>query len=225
MRTYKYETHLHTAESSKCAKTPAAEYIPHFKKLGYAGIFVTDHFFNGNTTVPKDLAWEERVELFCQGYEAAAVAGRKQGLDVFFGWEYGYGWAHFLIYGLGKDWLLANPDQLSWGVVEYFQRVHEAGGYITHAHPFRERVDIVNLIPDHVDAIEVINGGRSDICNQRSLDYARGIKLPQTAGTDIHSFSPKRRCGMIFPRRLKDGRDFMQAVLNGEGTLFDETIP
>ena len=49
---YKYETPLHTAETSKCGKSGGAEMARHFAGLGYTGIFVTDHFFNGNTTVP-----------------------------------------------------------------------------------------------------------------------------------------------------------------------------
>ena len=35
-------------------------------EAGYTGIFVTDHFFNGNTAVPADLPWRERVERFCR---------------------------------------------------------------------------------------------------------------------------------------------------------------
>ena len=41
---YKYETHLHTSEVSKCARSTGAEMARAFNKAGYAGIFVTDHF-------------------------------------------------------------------------------------------------------------------------------------------------------------------------------------
>ena len=54
-----------------------------YKEEGYTGIIVTDHFFNGNTTVPRDLPWEERVELFCKGYENAKAKGDEIGLDVY----------------------------------------------------------------------------------------------------------------------------------------------
>ena len=39
---YKYETHLHTSETSVCGATPGADHVARFKKLGYAGIFVTE---------------------------------------------------------------------------------------------------------------------------------------------------------------------------------------
>ena len=53
---YKYETHMHTAEASACATSTGAEMARAHKEAGYTGIFITDHFFNGNTTVPPGAA-------------------------------------------------------------------------------------------------------------------------------------------------------------------------
>ena len=91
MKTFKYETHLHTSEASACGSSQGAEYISVYKKLGYDGIFVTDHFFGGNTAVSFELDWHTRVELYCKGYEnALAEAKRLNAMDggdfkVFFG--------------------------------------------------------------------------------------------------------------------------------------------
>ena len=85
---YKYETHLHTSEVSKCARSTGAEMARAFNKAGYAGIFVTDHFFNGNCAISTKLDWEQQVDLFMRGYESAKEEGDKLGLDVFFGWEF-----------------------------------------------------------------------------------------------------------------------------------------
>ena len=49
---YIYETHLHTYESSACGSTKASEYPAYYKSIGYSGIFITDHFFNGNCRIP-----------------------------------------------------------------------------------------------------------------------------------------------------------------------------
>ena len=48
---FRYETHLHTAEGSGCASASGAEQARRYKALGYDGIIVTDHFFNGNCAV------------------------------------------------------------------------------------------------------------------------------------------------------------------------------
>jgi hypothetical protein len=222
MAVFKYETHLHTSETSKCAHSSGAEFARYYKSLGYTGIFVTDHFFNGNTTVPASLPWNERVELFCRGYDVTAQEGAKLGLDVFLGWEFGNGWAHYLTYGLGKDWLLAHPDMLTWKLLPYFDRVHADGGGIVHAHPFREKVDVIELVPGRIDGVEVINPGRPDDANRHALDFANSFGLPRTAGSDIHSTDQKRLCGVTLSRRLADGRDYMAALKAGEATVFDK---
>ena len=224
MEVYRYETHLHTAETSLCGRSSGAEFASYLKSLGYTGVFVTDHFLNGNTRVPQDIPWSDRVELFCRGYDVTAEAGKEVGLDVFFGWEYSNGWAHFLTYGLGKEWLLDNPDLLSFDPLQYFDRVHQDGGAVVHAHPFREGVDIVQLVPDRTVAVEVVNSNRTDEANQHALDYADSFGLPKTAGSDIHSVRQRRLSGVTCRNRFESGTDYIDALTKGELLLFDQEV-
>lgn len=53
--------HAHTSQVSRCAKIEGKELARYYKSIGYTGLIVTDHFFNGNTIVPADLPWEERM--------------------------------------------------------------------------------------------------------------------------------------------------------------------
>ena len=110
MEQYLYETHLHTSEGSACASNTGAEMVRAYKKAGYTGLIVTDHFFYGNTAIDRKLPWEEWVTAFCKGYENAKEEGDRIGLQVFFGWESGYEGTEFLIYGLDKEWLLQHPE-------------------------------------------------------------------------------------------------------------------
>ena len=92
MSLYKYETHMHTSQGSDCSSTSGAKMVERLHALGYAGCFITDHFFGGNTAVNRDLAklgWETRVRLFCQGYDDAKRRGDELGFQVFFGLEDG----------------------------------------------------------------------------------------------------------------------------------------
>lgn len=41
---YIYETHFHTADVSTCAHISAQEAVGLYKKAGYSGVVVTDHF-------------------------------------------------------------------------------------------------------------------------------------------------------------------------------------
>lgn len=220
MTGYRYETHLHTCEGSACASASGAEMARIHKELGYTGIFVTDHFFNGNTAVPKGLPWRERIELFCLGYEHAREEGEKIGLDVFFGFEYGVHAADFLVYNLDKEWLLQHEDIDRMDARRAFFKMHQSGGFIIHAHPFRERdyIDHIELFPRDVDGVEIVNGAhlKQPEVNDRAKIYAMMYGLPGTAGSDSHHVHGLPRSGVELPRKVIQATDYLEMVQAGE---------
>ena len=219
---YKYETHSHTAQTSKCASITGSELAKFYKSLGYTGLFITDHFFNGNTTVPRDLEWTERVRLFRAGYLDAKSEGDRLGLDVFFAWEYSWGGNDFLIYGLDEEWLLKNSDQLSLKPREYMKKVREDGGLVIHAHPFREAgyIESIKLIPRDVDGVEVINASRTDQENSAAFWYAKNYELLLSAGSDNHSGYREKLSGVYLPERISDTKDFVRLMKEGKAEIF-----
>lgn len=222
---YRYETHMHTAEVSRCASATGAEMARAHKAKGYAGIFVTDHFFNGNSTVPWDLPWDERIELFCKGYENALAEGEKIGLDVFFGFEYCYQGMDFLIYNLDKQWLKEHEDIDRWRPREAFAQMREDGGFIIHAHPFRERdyIDHIQLFPRDVDGVEVVNGAQlmEPWMNERAAVYARMYDLPETAGSDSHHLSALFGSGVETEEPIRGALDYLRLMQAGQLRLLE----
>lgn len=221
---YKYETHLHTIEASACARSKAAEYPEYYKSLGYDGIFVTDHFFNGNTRIPEYESWERRVNEFCLGYERAKEAGDAIGLPVFFGWEANFDGDEFLIYGLDKQWLLEHPDMLSWSRDEQYDIIHGDGGLVVQAHPFRERpyLHSIFLNPDNCDAWESYNSCNETTHNRNAEIYCLEHDIFMTGGSDIHligSIDEARLSGMAFEYPLECACDYTDAVLNRRGVI------
>lgn len=217
---YRYETHMHTREGSACAGASGAEMARAHKEAGYTGIFVTDHFFNGNSAVPRDLPWRERIELFCLGYEHAREEGEKIGLEVFFGFEYGVHGADFLVYNLDKEWLLEHEDIDRENARRAFAMMHQDGGFIVQAHPFRERdyIDYIRLFPRDVDGVEVINGAQlmHPEMNDRARIYAMMYGLPGTAGSDSHHVQGLFGSGVELPRRVVQATDYLEMMRAGE---------
>ena len=86
--TYKYDTHVHTSEVSiLCGTINARDTVKLYKKAGYQGICITDHYckdyfdnLNGS--------WKEKIQQFLSGYHAALEKGNKIGLDVILGAEF-----------------------------------------------------------------------------------------------------------------------------------------
>jgi histidinol phosphatase-like PHP family hydrolase len=216
---FKYEMHCHTAECSKCAKINAEDLVRFYYDMGFSGICITDHFLNGNTTVPKDAPWNSRVSMFMEGYNRAKTTGDKLGIDVFPAWEYSYRGTDFLTYGLDEEWLHRNPDCLDWKVSEYCDRVHADGGIIVQAHPFREAyyIEMIRLMPRHVDAVETINANRTDFENEMADKYADAYNILKTAGSDNHTGKQERLAVVEFDRKMNSLGELLKAMLNGEG--------
>lgn len=217
---FSYETHLHTKEASACSLSWATEYIKPYKKAGYSGIIVTDHFFNGNTSIPSSISWEERVSLFCLGFEHAKKEGEKQGLSVFFGFEVSFGNDEYLIYGLDKQWLIAHPQIMDWDQSQLYKEVDNLGGAMIQAHPFRERDYLhgIFLHPHAVHGIEVGNNENDIEFDRKAFAYAQAQNIPMTCGSDIHKASKvtAKNMSIVFDAPLTSIDDFTSAIRGKE---------
>ena len=218
---YLYETHLHTVYSSACANSKGSEYVRLYKEMGYSGIIVTDHFYNGNTAIPRNLPWKEWVKQFCRGYEEARNEGERRGFDVFFGWEETFDSCDdYLIFGLDREWLMEHPEVRSWSRGEQYRAVKAAGGCVVQAHPFRQHYYIrqVVLSTGCVDAVEAANLGNMERSyDSLAMRYAQKLGLPVTAGSDMHD--ARQICsgwlfGVFFDNKAQTIGDIVNDICN-----------
>jgi predicted metal-dependent phosphoesterase TrpH len=219
---YKYETHAHTSEISLCGKISAADLVRFYKQQGYKGIFITDHFITGNTTVPKDLPWKTRIDMYCKGFENAYAEGKRIGIDVFFGWEHSFQGTDFLTYGLDKEWLYEHPELEAADLNTYSDIVRASGGFVVHAHPFREAgyISMIRLLPRKVDAVETDNSCRTDFENFLANQYAENYGLLKFAGSDNHRGPLPRLAGIQVAEPLKTETDPVDAIKSGKFEMF-----
>ncbi len=221
---YKYETHLHTKQASACGRSSGEVYPQYYKDLGYSGIFITDHFFNGNSCIPPMDCWRDRVDAYCRGYELAKEAGDAIGFPVFFGIEANFEGDEMLLYGIDKEWLYVNPEILSYSRTRLYEEVHAAGGLVVQAHPFRERgyLNKIHLDPETCDAMEGFNAGNPRYQNLNAEMYCREKGIFMTAGSDLHlagALTGEEHYGMEFETPLASGKDYVQRILQREGTI------
>ena len=211
-----YETHMHTSEVSACAVISAEQQVAAYKKRGYTGIIITDHFINGYSTCPKDLSWEEKMRFFVRGYENAKKAGDKTGLDVFLGWEWrNITGSELLTYGLDLDFLLSHPDLDIMSTEDYCTLVKESGGYIAQAHPYRDAYYIDHCFPvaSHlIDGVEVVNSYDKDSANNKALAFALKYDLAMQAGTDSHGRGERYFTGIALKKKAESIFDIIAAL-------------
>ena len=224
---YKYETHLHTAPVSKCARASARENLEYYKELGYDGVFVTNHFIDGNINADRSLPYGELIEFYCTDYEEAVRLSDEIGIKVFFGVELSYGGTDFLVYGLDKEWYLSHPEIRDMGKSEELKLFIENGALVIQAHPFREAayIDHIRLFPRCVHGVEVINACRTEFENTLARQYADNYGLLHFAGTDNHvGAGRKYLAGMESDEPITSEMDFVKRVLDGKMQIFDLNV-
>lgn len=220
---YKYETHMHTFPVSRCARAGVEESVAYYKELGYDGIFITNHFLDGNINVDRSLPYEEQIKYYFSDYEQAVEIGKKLGIKVFCGVEISYLGTDFLVYGLDKDWFLAHPEIMEMKKSQELAFLMENGALVIQAHPYREAsyIDHIRLFPRHVHGVEVLNVWRTEEENRMAEIYADYYGLIKFAGSDNHSAAnQKKLAGMCCEEPIEDMADFIQKVKSGEARIF-----
>ncbi len=220
---YKYETHLHTYPVSACASADVYESLDFYKKLGYDGVFITNHFVDGNIGVNSSVPYEEQVNFYFSDYEKGAEYGKTIGLKVFCGFEMSYKGTDFLVYGLSKEWFLNNPQIIDMKRSEELEFLMKSGALVIQAHPYREDfyIDHIRLFPRKVHGVETINASRNDFENDMAKKYAEHYGLLKIAGSDNHRGSKAPRlAGVCCETPIMNEQDFIERVKTGQTEIF-----
>ena len=231
---YIYETHCHTSPVSKCGKASAYETVCFYKQFGYDGIFITNHFLDGNINPEaRVLPYCEQIDYYFSDYEEAVRIGASAGIKVFPGVELSCKGTDFLIFGLDKEWYKAHPEILEMKKTEELPYLMEAGALVIQAHPYREAhyIDHIRLFPRSVHGVEVINSNQAWGANEMAEIYAEQYGFLRTAGSDNHwgenaftrlrekGFRPEL-AGMCSDTEINSVGDFIAGVKSGSFRSF-----
>lgn len=220
---YKYETHLHTSPVSRCARASAEESLIFYKEKGYDGVFITNHFIDGNINIDRSVFYEEKIDFYFSDYENAVPLGKKIGIKVFCGIEMSNHGTDFLVYGIGKNWFLEHPEIERMRMSEKLSLLRDNGAFIIQAHPLREAayIDHIRLYPRHIEGVEVINANRTDFENKMAEIYADSYNLLRVAGSDNHTGREQSiLAGVMTETPLESEQDYIKAVRENKIQLF-----
>ena len=224
---YKYETHLHTMPVSKCARAGVEETLRFYKENGYDGVFITNHFLDGNINIDASKPYEEKINFYFSDYERGLEIGKRLGIKVFCGVEFSYKGTDFLVYGLDKGWFLANDDILKMDKTEELLFIMKSGALVIQAHPYREAsyIDHIRLYPRCVHGVEVVNACRNELENKMAKIYAENYNLIEFAGSDNHSANAQKKlAGMCTQEPIIDELDFIKRVKEHKMKIFTVNV-
>lgn len=220
---YVYETHCHTNIVSRCSRFDPKDIVEFYVKNGYAGVFITDHFLNGNCVDAlrdTSISYKDRIKGLCEGYKTVKrLAGDR--LQVFFGFEYSYDGTDILVYGWDEERLSNFPEIMDMDMRSFINFANQNGALTVHAHPFREAryIDHVRLYSE-VKGIETFNAMRDERTNRLAEFYASEYNKIKFSGSDNHGiYIPEFIGGMAFTEKLKDEADFIEKVTADKAIL------
>ncbi len=188
------DLHMHEKNYSLDSFLSLEEMVEIAKKRGLDAICITDHDSMGLR-------------------EYAAEYSKKTGFPIFVGIEF---------YSLQGDILAFGIDRYPEERVsaqEFIDYVHEQGGVVVSAHPFRHNrrglEDNLDTLRG-VDAIEILNGSTLADATMMAVMYARKYGFAITGGSDCHYPDKVGTCATYFPNEIKTMDDLVNAIRNHE---------
>lgn len=203
------DPHTHTTVSSSCSSMQPEELVAAALQLGLGAIAVTEH---------------GRIE----GAEVTREIGSRKGLKVFCGVEVYTADGDMLVYGVFED---IEP----WdSAIDLARWVHDRGGLVVAAHPFRGRYGLHGLVQgdvgsgvlEAVDAIETANGADSQASRDAAVAAAAKLGKPGFGGSDSHRATDVGRCVTLCERSVSTDNEFMEEIRAGriKGTTLGQAL-
>lgn len=198
------DMHAHSSGISTCCRIPYDTVIERARETGVEGIVLTNHYVSSYVTDDK---YEEFAERYLEEYQKAKEYGDSVGAKVFFGVEVTVEWdknVHLLVYGVPHSFVTDHPRMCFYPLETLYRTVHEYGGILVQAHPYRRQPRLQDL--NYLDGVEISchpNHGSSCSDEVKKIAETNGKLL--TCGGDYHSDANYRPlCGVFVPEEISD---------------------
>ncbi len=208
-----YDLHVHTAEVSVCGHLAARDVVDLTASAGYAGIVITDHYYEFFFKRHAGKPWITQVDAYLQGYRNALRAAEARGLTVLLGAEMRFvdDPSDYLVYGIDEDFLVAHPHAYRWDIRWLARETEGTEVRIFQAHPFRRRDTVVPIGSLH--GLEVLNGNpRHDSHNEEAWAAAEANDMLMISGSDIHQHEDVGRGGICVPEPLRSNSELVRTL-------------
>ncbi len=224
MESFRYQLHTHTFPCSHCGKILPDGLAENLLKGGYSGAVITNHFYNGNTGIDRDLPWQDFVKAYEDDYLACKKSAEKYGLDILFGIEeHVSGGLEMLFYGVTPEMLYAHPELTERSFKTWYEVMSSYGVVCIQAHPFRDKkcIEKPGVLPlCCIDGIEVFNSANDDEANRKAEAFANEHKeLILTSGADAHWAHNVCLAGIEAPHRIRTEAELRETLRSRNYTI------
>ena len=192
------DMHAHTSGISRCCRTDAAGVLRAAREAGIDGLILCNHYQDSYVDADGPAAFAEKY--IAEYYHTAAVAA-EMGMRLFFGVEVTarrHDGAHILLYGMEPEFVREHPEVYDYTLEKMHALVHEKGGLVVQAHPFRGGGHVQDTA--YLDGVEINCHPLYDATHcDRMQEIAREAGIFVTCGGDYHADTYRAICGTYFP--------------------------
>jgi len=192
------DTHIHTNRYSGCSILDPISLVYQASKLGISGIVIVEHYNVWSQEEIEELKREIRSDLLIlRGQEVSCSIG------------------HLLVFGYYEKL------QEGLSVEEIVDKVHNKGGIVIMAHPFRDGNNVGEELAKLgkkfacVDGIEVFSGNHSEEENKYAERVWNALKIVSLGGSDAHSIGMVGKYLTWFQNVIKDEGDYIAEIKAG----------
>ena len=207
-RRFYLDLHSHSTDASDDAGGTVEGYLKWIaarRKRGYHidGFVLTEHRH-----------FDPSVEYaaLAEQYEAVVLRGAEVETTV----------GHVLVYGISDEFARRfDLSDVALPASEVFRCARESGGFAVAAHAGRPSIGIAEHVAnghalDHVEAVEALNGGSSDVENGVGREFAEQHALHRVGGSDAHYVSAIGRCMTAFARPIASIEALVEELAAGD---------
>ena len=192
------DTHVHTNRYSSCSVLDPVTLVHRASRLGLSGIAIVEHNNIWSQQEVGELRRETSSELLIlRGQEVSCSLG------------------HLLVFGYPERLPLDLPAE------ELMDRVHDHGGVVVVAHPFRNGSNLGAKLAELeerfalVDGIEVLTSNHSEQESRYAEEVSNVLSIASLGGSDAHSVGVVGKYLTWFPDAIGDEDDFVAGIRVG----------
>ncbi len=193
------DLHIHTNRYSMCSRLNPEDLIYIAKAFNLGGIVITEHnciWDKQEINALKEKTDAGDLVILCGQEIRTYNEGFLQGDLLVFGF-----------YDIIREEISA---------CELVQKVHDAGGVIAAAHPFRSFLGLGNSIYElDLDAVEVLNSNHSVKEAQAAKDASAKLGLPAIGGSDAHCAVDVGNYLTFFENRIENEEQLVCEIKKG----------
>jgi len=198
----KFDLHIHTSRYSPDSQIEPDALLRQARAAGLDGIVITEH----------DCLWPAP--------ELAELRALAPNLVVLTGIEVSARDGHFLVYGIDDP--AACPRGI--GVTDLCRAVHQQGGAVVAAHPFRWAQPFDEILRDEqpeLDGVELMTNNMDADCRRRAAEVARQHPFAGLGSSDAHRDEMVGVCYTEFDAVIRDNADLVRAIRARRATAHD----